>query len=267
MQLLLLLVAVSVVAGAPAVAPNARYFIQAEEAVWDYAAQGTNVCQGRDFDDVEAPYVQATDGFVGSKVKKALYRGYTDKTFKKYLPVSAADRHAGMLGPVIRATVGNIIAVVFRNNLDFPVNLHVGAGVDQVISEGIEDPAVQPGDTVTYTWHITADAGPGPNDPSSIMWLYRSTVDTATDLYSGLLGPLIVTNSKPTLAGLPLGVDRELITVFWVNNELGSHYAQDNYDTYADKSLGEELPEDNEDFSQVCPLPPILVEYGFSVGV
>ena len=37
-----------------------------------------------------------------------------------------------------------------------------------------EDDAVPPGKTHTYTWKVPERAGPGPNDPSSIVWLYHS---------------------------------------------------------------------------------------------
>ena len=49
---------------------------------------------------------------IGSRYKKALYRGFTDGTFKEPLPTPP---WAGILGPVIRAEVGDVLYIHFRN--------------------------------------------------------------------------------------------------------------------------------------------------------
>ncbi len=41
-----------------------------------------------------------------------------------------------------------------------------------------EDDAVPPGKTHIYIWKVPERAGPGPNDPSSIVWLYHSPTST-----------------------------------------------------------------------------------------
>ena len=38
---------------------------------------------------------------------------------------------------------------------------------------------VAPGATYTYHWQVPERAGPGSNDPSSIVWLYHSHVETS----------------------------------------------------------------------------------------
>ena len=36
------------------------------------------------------------------------------------------------------------------------------------------DDAVPPGTTYNYTWHVPETSGPGPEDPSTILWMYHS---------------------------------------------------------------------------------------------
>jgi hephaestin len=36
-------------------------------------------------------------------------------------------------------------------------------------------------------------AGPGPHDPSSVVWMYHSHTDEIADGYAGLIGPMIIT--------------------------------------------------------------------------
>jgi hypothetical protein len=69
--------------------------------------------------------------------------------------------------------------------------------------------AVAPNQTVTYTWLVPERAGPGPNDFSSIMWMYHSHVNEAADPYAGLFGAIIIT--KQDMANedaTPKDVDR-----------------------------------------------------------
>ena len=56
-----------------------------------------------------------------------------------------------------------------------------------------DDDAVPPGKTHFYTWQVPERAGPGPNDPSSIVWLYHSHTNELKDVESGLVGAMIIT--------------------------------------------------------------------------
>jgi manganese oxidase len=119
---------------------------------------------------------------------KALYREYTDATFTSLRPADPSSAHLGTLGPIIRAVMGDTIEVVFKNNTGFPASIHphgVAYGKD---AEGVpyndgtsgadqQDDSVAPGATFTYRWTVPERSGPGPNDPSSIVWLYHCHVD------------------------------------------------------------------------------------------
>ena len=98
-----------------------NYFIAADEVLWDYAPSGSNQITGQPFTDDENVFVQNGPTRIGDTYRKALYRGYTDATFRTRIP---ADPNLGMLGPVIRAEVGDTIKVVFKNNTSIPASMH-----------------------------------------------------------------------------------------------------------------------------------------------
>ena len=44
-----------------------------------------------------------------------MYREYTNAQFKEQKERTAADKHLGVLGPILRAEVGDTMEVVFKN--------------------------------------------------------------------------------------------------------------------------------------------------------
>src|SRR5581483_8713302 len=116
----------------------------------------------------------------------------------------ADEQYLGILGPVIHATVGDTIKVVFRNTCPFPTSVHPHGVFYTKSSEGAPyndgtsgtdkaDDGVRTGGTHTYIWEVPERAGPGPHDGSSVMWMYHSHTDEITDTYAGLVGPIVVT--------------------------------------------------------------------------
>jgi Multicopper oxidase len=111
--------------------------------------------------------------------------------------------HAGILGPVLRAEVGDTIRILFKNNASRPCSMHPHGVFYGKDSEGApyddgtsgkekDDDAVPPGKTHVYTWQVPERAGPGPNGPSSIVWLYHSHTNELKDVQSGLVGARII---------------------------------------------------------------------------
>jgi FtsP/CotA-like multicopper oxidase with cupredoxin domain len=99
--------------------------------------------------------------------------------------------------------------------------------------------AVPPGQTYVYTWLVPERAGPGPDDPSSLVWLYHSHVNEQKDVDAGLVGAIIVTRrgmSKPD--GTPKDVDREFVTLLNIFDENQSWYLDHNIQTYAGDPKG-----------------------------
>jgi FtsP/CotA-like multicopper oxidase with cupredoxin domain len=153
--------------------------------------------------------------------------------------------------------VGDSIEVVFKNNTDFPVSLHPHGVFYEKDSEGApyEDDASDEEDTGdaiaagqmhTYQWEIPERAGPGPQDPSSIMWMYHSHVDEPGDTNAGLIGPIIVTRNGMTKEdGMPEDVDREFITMFSVFDENRSNYLEENIQTFAGSPRSVDPEEDD----------------------
>jgi hypothetical protein len=52
---------------------------------------------------------------------------------------------------------------------------------------------VAPGRAHTYTWVVPERAGPGPDDGSSITWLYHSHNYEPKDVNAGLIRPIVIT--------------------------------------------------------------------------
>jgi hephaestin len=199
-----------------------------------------NMETGKAFEGAAAAYTQPGPNRIGHVYRKALYREYTDGTFatrKRRLP---QDEYLGLLGPILRAEVGETIKVVFKNNASRPFSMHPHGVFYEKASEGSMyadnvphdqkiGSMVPPGATFTYQWEVPERAGPGPDDPSSIVWLYHSHVDEYKDVASGLVGAIIVTRPGQANAdGTPKDVDREIVALFAGFNENQSWYVQQN---------------------------------------
>ena len=141
------------------------YYIAADEVVWDYAPTGKNGITGQAFDETADTYVKTGPGRIGSKYLKCLYRGYTDATFGTPQQRPADQAYLGIYGPVIRATVGDTIKVIFRNNCSISASVHPHGVFYQKASEGAPyadntsgkdklDDAVPKGSSHTYTWLV-----------------------------------------------------------------------------------------------------------------
>jgi manganese oxidase len=225
------------------------YYIAADEVLWDYAPHNTNDISGQPFTPEEDVFTLQGPNRIGHKYWKSLYQGYTNASFSTKIvrPTSCAptaracDDHLGILGPVIRAVVGDTIKVVFKNNTAYPASVHPHGVFYAKNAEGAPysdgtgaankgDDAVAPGATYTYNWQVPERAGPGPMDGSSITWMYHSHTDEVADTNSGLIGPMVITaRGKADIAtATPLDVDREIFSYFTVENENESHYLDRN---------------------------------------
>jgi hephaestin len=231
------------------------YYVGADVVAWNYAPTGKNQITGKPFDEVADTYVKTGPGRIGSTYDKCLYRGYTDASFNHLAVRPASEAYLGLLGPVIRAEVGDTIKVVFRNSCPFPASMHPHGVLYTKSSEGAPyadgtsgaaklDDAVPTGGTYTYTWEVPERAGPGPHDGSSVMWMYHSHTDEVADTYAGLMGPIEITaRGMARKDGSPKDVDREIFTMFSVMNENNSPFLDRNEHRYE----GPYQPEDGDD--------------------
>src|SRR3990172_2663874 len=93
--------------------PTTRhYYIQAEDVTWDFGPTGQNLTHGG---SIPAPWAGYT---VWNKVR---YIEYTDGTFSTKKP---QPQWLGVLGPMIRAVVGDTVVVHFRNHASGFYGMH-----------------------------------------------------------------------------------------------------------------------------------------------
>ena len=227
-------------ASAPPAGKTRTYYVAADEVQWDYAPSGRDEAMGMEFDEVGKAFTESGPHRIGHVYKKAIYREYTDATFSTLKQRAPEEQYLGLLGPILRGAVGDTIKVVFKNNASHPYSMHPHGVLYQKDSEGADyndgtsgadkaDGAVPPGATHTYVWQIPERAGPGPNDPSSVFWLYHSHADELRDVASGLFGVIVVTRQGMAREdGRPKDVDREFVSMYIAINENESWYLDDN---------------------------------------
>jgi FtsP/CotA-like multicopper oxidase with cupredoxin domain len=218
-----------------------NYYIAAVETNWDYAPSGMDMMAGKAFEGQTKIWTEHTKDRIGKIYRKATYREYTDETFLAEKKRPPEWEHLGMLGPLIRAEVGDTIVVHFRNNTGLPYSMHPHGVSYERDSEGTPYPEtsmaaaglVPAGESHTYVWNVPERAGPGDDDGSSIVWLYHSHNWEAKDVNAGLIGPLVITRRGAARAdGSPKDVDREFAMLFLLVDENTSHYLQKNIDAY-----------------------------------
>lgn len=193
---------------------NRHYYIQAEDVSWDFAPTGQNLAHGG---PIPAPYAT-----VWGKVR---YIEYTDGSFTTRKPQPA---WLGILGPIIRAEVGDTVFVHFRNRSkkgSFGIHPHgfrydkdnEGAHYLPTPGAGADIP---PGGEFMYRWYADEESSPSPTDPSSLVWWYHSHISEYQETNLGLLGPIIITKRGSARAdGSPVDVDREFVTAFVIFNQ------------------------------------------------
>jgi FtsP/CotA-like multicopper oxidase with cupredoxin domain len=203
------------VAATSAYAATRRYYIAAEDVVWDYAPSHRDLIHAK---AIPHPWNEKT-GF-----HKTRFIEYTDSSFTVKKP---QPEWLGILGPIIRAEVGDDIYVEFKNRSGRIHGIHPhGLRYDKKSEGGLYVPpgggaAVRPGFGYTYHWIADAGSGPGPGDVSSVIWWYHPHMDEPLETNAGLMGPIIVTaQGKAKPDGSPKDVDQEFIASFMIFDEL-----------------------------------------------
>lgn len=151
-----------------------KYYIKAENVLWDYAPHSRIDMSGR-------PIMNNQTLF-----QRTLYVGYNDNSFTQRLP---HPDHLGDLGPVIRAEVDDTIEILLINDANIPVTMHAHGVQYEKSSDGTMEQAIPPSGNFTYTWHIRPEALT--DDLYPTLWAYHSHV-SETDIYDGLIGPIVV---------------------------------------------------------------------------
>jgi manganese oxidase len=196
-------------------AATRHYYIAAEDVTWDYAPSGMDLIHGH---ALLSPWSKQT------RWQKSRFIEYTDSTFSVPKPQPA---WLGILGPIIRAEVGDTIEIEFLNRSQMWHSIHPHGLRYDKDSEGAfylpfgEGGRVPPGARFSYHWFANDASGPGKGDPSSVVWWYHSHTDEPVETNAGLMGPIIVTaKGKARADGSPTGVDREFVTMFMIFDQL-----------------------------------------------
>ena len=198
--------------------PQVReYWVAAENVMWNFAPSGKNL-------------IKPSEGLgpwgVTLEYPKYRYIQYTDGSYTTKVP---QPEWMGILGPQLRAVEKDTLLVHFLNKADKPLTMHphgvrydnANDGADYEFSH---EPGakVMPGQSFTYTWLADNDSAPGKNDPSSIVWVYHSHVDSVTEIYDGLIGTIVITKEgkeRSQIDPRPKDVDIEFTTLYMVFNE------------------------------------------------
>jgi hypothetical protein len=192
-----------------------HYYIAAEDVTWDYAPSGRDLIHGR---NIPAPWNSQT------RYKKTRYIEYTDSSFAVRKP---QPDWLGILGPVIRAEVGDTVLVEFLNRTQSQHSMHPHGLRYDKDNEGAaylpygKGAGVGPSERYTYRWRADQGSGPAAGSPSSVVWWYHSHVDAEREINAGLLGPIIVTAAgKADSGGAPMDVNHEFVGLFMIFDEL-----------------------------------------------
>ncbi|KAM6383174.1 ferroxidase HEPHL1 [Alca torda] len=221
-----------------------RYYIAAEEVLWNYGPDGYDKFTGQGLNATGSEsaiyFTQGTDR-IGGQYWKVLYVEYTDATFSKKKIRSEDMKHLGILGPVIKAEVGDTVLVTFTNKAKRSYSIMAHGVSFSKLSEGAPyldgylkpGAHVKPGETFTYKWRVPENGGPTESDPPCLTYLYYSATDAVKDTNSGLVGPLLVCR-KNTLNhdGTQKGIDREFYLLFSIFDENDSWYLHKNIEAF-----------------------------------
>ncbi|XP_043556810.1 coagulation factor V [Chiloscyllium plagiosum] len=220
-----------------------HYFIAAEEIFWDYTGNTMHSAEQSN-----------------TVYKKVIFRRYTDALFRERYNHGERYEHLGILGPVIRAEVNDVIKVLFKNFASRPYSIHAHGVSYEKSSEGMSyedystdwfklDDAVAPNSTYTYVWNVPPRSAPTSTDSVCKAWVYYSSVDYVKDINSGLIGPLLIckNGTLSTFNEIPDDA-REFVLLFNTFDETKSWYLNDNKHQLCKESC--EISKNNYNFKQ-----------------
>ncbi|KAM6986712.1 coagulation factor V [Aplochiton taeniatus] len=216
------------------------FYIAAEEVIWDYAPDMPEYID----EDYRLQYLKQGPQRIGGKYKKAVYTQYEDDTFTVRKGDKQRKKELGILGPVIRAQIRDVIKIVFKNMASRPYSIYPHGVYIEKEEEGASYPAggnqtqgVQPGETHTYTWNVFVENEPLDGDPRCVTRMYHSAVDTPRDIASGLIGPLLICKGQSlNVRNVQLKADKEQHAMFAVFDENKSWYLDSNIQAYSEPS-------------------------------
>ncbi|XP_072301026.1 coagulation factor V [Eucyclogobius newberryi] len=216
------------------------YYIAAEEVSWDYALNMPDYADK----NFKLEYLTNSPVRIGPKYKKAVFTLYKNESFTEKSETKQRRNELGILGPVIRAQIRDVIKIVFKNMASRPYSIYPHGLTIEKSQEGVNYPAggnqshgVQPGETHTYLWRVVEQDEPLDADSRCLTRMYHSAVDTPRDIASGLIGPILICKSQSlNVRNVQLKADKEQHAVFAVFDENKSWYLEDNINRSCNQS-------------------------------
>ncbi|XP_030622577.1 coagulation factor VIII [Chanos chanos] len=213
------------------------YYIAAEEILWDYGiTKPPQFIKLREMKRGMRKYFPA--------YKKVVYRAYQDKDFQQPVKRGELDEHLGIMGPVLKAEVNDILTVVFKNMASRPYSLHLHGVYDKTqgqsgnlgdsfkVGEAPGQP-VPPGHKRVYTWTISKRQGPSSKEFDCKAGAYYSDLNMEKDINSGLIGPLLICRPGTLHRRHLIQPNvQDLFLLFTVFDERKSWYMEDNIRTF-----------------------------------
>uniref|UniRef100_A0A8C5CM82 ferroxidase n=1 Tax=Gadus morhua TaxID=8049 RepID=A0A8C5CM82_GADMO len=202
------------------------YFISAEETEWDYFPDSTWELENHPVNS--HMYVGKAPDRIGPRFKKVVYREYTDETFST---PREQPQHLGIMGPLIKAEVGEQVLVMFKNKASRPYSIHA-QGIQRSSRFPGANP-VQPGEALRTIY--------------SILRIHRPCIFERPS-FSGFFYPV---NYSPRVGTASererRDVEKEFALLFMVFDENLSWYLEDNILTYLNLAADSDIKE-VEDF-------------------
>ncbi|XP_042644637.1 coagulation factor V isoform X1 [Tyto alba] len=199
-----------------------RYYIAAEEVCWNYAGYKKSTMMSDK---------TCKDG----STYKVIFQSYTDSTFTTLQDEDEYKEHLGILGPVIRAEVDDVILVHFKNLASRPYSLHAHGLLYEKSSEGSiyddestawfkEDDEIQPNNSYIYVWYANRRSGPLQSGAACRSWIYYSDLNLEKDIHSGLIGPILICQKGTFSNSNSRTSTRDFFLLFMVFDEEKSWY-------------------------------------------
>ncbi|XP_042159228.1 coagulation factor VIII [Oncorhynchus tshawytscha] len=217
------------------------YYIAAQEITWDYGIRKPHqLIKTRERRRGMRKFL--------TEYKKVVFRAYSERDFQ--IPVTRGElqEHLGLMGPIIKAEINDLLTVTFKNMASRPYSLHLHGVYDKTQGDGwtqtqwgssragvagVPGEAVQPGEVRVYTWRITRKQGPTAAEFDCKAGAYYSTQNKVKDLHSGLIGPLVI--CKPGTLHPQLNLQpnlQEYALLFHTFDETKSWYLDENIRQY-----------------------------------
>jgi manganese oxidase len=177
--------------------------------------------------------------------RKALLKQYpfeNDECQWDQSPINSKKQN-GLLGPTIRAVVGDTILVHFYNNAETLYTFENSNPNDDdfskhltfnLIPHGLQYQGTTPIsylEETVYTWTAVESSGPGEGTQfSSNLWMYTSQVNAVYDLNSGIIGAIVIVDPRYVVTsfqrdlGVPCDIDDESFLLMGTFSEAHSWY-------------------------------------------